>query len=51
MLTVLALLAFVSIPTVQSRSNGLKCLEQNHNGGKSCPGGMCARAWTSAKGI
>ena len=51
MLTVLALMAFVSIPTVQSRSSGLKCLEQNHDGGKSCPSGMCARAWTSANGI
>ena len=36
------------ISTVQSRSNGLNCLA--NVGGKSCPGGKCVRAWTSAKG-
>ena len=51
MLAVLALFAFVSIPTVQSRSSGLNCLEQNHQGGKSCDGGICFRAWESPKGI
>merc|ERR1739838_568145 len=50
MLAVLALFAFVSIPTVQSRSSGLNCLEQNHQGGKSCDGGICFRAWESPKG-
>ena len=48
MLAVLVLFAFVNISTVQSRSNGLNCLA--NVGGKSCPGGKCVRAWTSAKG-
>jgi len=49
MLSVLAFFAFVNISTVQSRSNGFNCLEQNHRGVKSCHG-QCVRAWTSARG-
>ena len=45
MLSLLASFAFVSISIVQSRSDGLNCLEQNYEGGKSCPGGICARVW------
>ena len=37
MLSVLALFAFVSISTVQSRSNGFNCLQQNYRGGKILP--------------